>query len=183
MNIVMNLVLALQIVTALVMIGLVLIQHGKGADMGASFGSGASGSLFGATGSANFLSRSTAVCAAVFFVCTLSLAYTANDRPKASTGSVLDRPAAGASVPLVAASGSAAISASGERRRGGTERIRERRRCARERSLCSTGDPAEVDRPRLEFEFVRRATPHASRCSDPECRRRGEIGRHAILRG
>ena len=71
MNIVMNLVLALQILTALVMIGLVLIQHGKGADMGASFGSGASGSLFGATGSANFLSRSTAVCAAVFFVCTL----------------------------------------------------------------------------------------------------------------
>ena len=61
MNIVINLVLALQILTALVMIGLVLIQHGKGADMGASFGSGASGSLFGATGSANFLSRSTAV--------------------------------------------------------------------------------------------------------------------------
>mgnify|MGYP006351570615 CR=1 FL=1 len=65
MNIVMNLVLALQILTALVMIGLVLIQHGKGADMGASFGSGASGSLFGATGSANFLSRTTAVLATV----------------------------------------------------------------------------------------------------------------------
>ena len=78
----MNLVLALQILTALVMIGLVLIQHGKGADMGASFGSGASGSLFGATGSANFLSRSTAVCAAVFFVCTLALAYTV-ERPAA----------------------------------------------------------------------------------------------------
>jgi preprotein translocase subunit SecG len=109
MNIVMNLVLALQIVTALVMIGLVLIQHGKGADMGASFGSGASGSLFGATGSANFLSRSTAVCAAVFFLCTLSLAYTANDRPKASAGSVLDRPAAGASAPLAVASGASAI--------------------------------------------------------------------------
>ena len=107
MNIVMNLVLALQIVTALVMIGLVLIQHGKGADMGASFGSGASGSLFGATGSANFLSRSTAVCAAVFFVCTLYLAYSANDRPKASTGSVLDKPAA--SAPLSGASGAAAI--------------------------------------------------------------------------
>ena len=67
--------------TALVMIGLVLIQHGKGADMGASFGSGASGSLFGATGSANFLSRSTAVLAAVFFVCTLALAYFGNARP------------------------------------------------------------------------------------------------------
>ena len=62
------------------MIGLVLVQHGKGADMGAAFGSGASGSLFGATGSANFLSRSTAVCAAVFFACTLALAFMANDR-------------------------------------------------------------------------------------------------------
>src|SRR5919107_910300 len=70
MNVLMNLVVALQILAALVMIGLVLIQHGKGADMGASFGSGASGSLFGATGSANFLSRSTAACAAVFFACT-----------------------------------------------------------------------------------------------------------------
>jgi preprotein translocase subunit SecG len=111
MNYVMNLVVALQILTALVMIGLVLIQHGKGADMGASFGSGASGSLFGATGSANFLSRSTAACAAVFFVCTLALAYTSNDRPKASAGSILDRPATSASAPLAGASGAAAIPA------------------------------------------------------------------------
>ena len=66
----MTLVLVLQLISALTMIGLVLIQHGKGADMGASFGSGASGSLFGATGSANFLSRSTALCATVFFCCT-----------------------------------------------------------------------------------------------------------------
>jgi len=80
MNLLMNLIVAVQIISALVMIGLVLIQHGKGADMGASFGSGASGSLFGATGSANFLSRSTAVCAAVFFACTLTLAFFANDR-------------------------------------------------------------------------------------------------------
>ncbi len=109
MNIVMNLVVALQILAALVMIGLVLIQHGKGADMGASFGSGASGSLFGATGSANFLSRSTAVCAAVFFVCTLSLAYTANDRPKTSGASILDRPATSASAPVGGSSGAAAI--------------------------------------------------------------------------
>ena len=96
----------LQIVAALVMIGLVLIQHGKGADMGASFGSGASGSLFGATGSANFLSRSTAVCAAVFFVSTLALAYSANDRSRPSTESVLDRPsvnAPSASMPLTGA--------------------------------------------------------------------------------
>jgi preprotein translocase subunit SecG len=97
MNVLMNLVVALQILTALVMIGLVLIQHGKGADMGASFGSGSSGSLFGATGSANFLSRSTAVCAAVFFVCTLFLAYTSNERTPSGGGSVLDRPAAAAS--------------------------------------------------------------------------------------
>jgi len=92
MNLVMNLVVALQILTALVMIGLVLIQHGKGADMGASFGSGASGSLFGATGSANFMSRSTAVCAAIFFACTLALAYFSNERGQPSSGgSVLDQ--------------------------------------------------------------------------------------------
>jgi preprotein translocase subunit SecG len=109
MNMLMNFVLALQIIAALVMIGLVLIQHGKGADMGASFGSGASGSLFGATGSANFLSRSTAACAAVFFVCTLALAYTSNDRPKASATSILDRPDSAASAPLTSASGAGAI--------------------------------------------------------------------------
>jgi preprotein translocase subunit SecG len=109
MNIVFNFVLALQILTALAMIGLVLVQHGKGADMGASFGSGASGSLFGATGSANFLSRSTAVCAAVFFACTLALAYSSNERPKASTGSILDRPSAGASAAASSAAGAAAI--------------------------------------------------------------------------
>jgi len=109
MNLMMNLVVALQIIAALVMIGLVLIQHGKGADMGASFGSGASGSLFGATGSANFLSRSTAVCAAIFFVCTLSLAYFSNDRSGAPAGSVLDRPAMAAPAASVAASGAALI--------------------------------------------------------------------------
>ncbi len=93
MNLLLNLVVVLQILAALAMIGLVLVQHGKGADMGASFGSGASGSLFGATGSANFLSRSTAVCAAIFFACTLMLAYMSNDRPRTPAGSVLDRPA------------------------------------------------------------------------------------------
>jgi preprotein translocase subunit SecG len=100
MSVMLNVVVMLQILAALVMIGLVLVQHGKGADMGASFGSGASGSLFGATGSANFLSRSTAVCAAVFFVCTLSLAYLSNDRARATsgTGSVLERAPATAPV-------------------------------------------------------------------------------------
>ena len=80
MNLILNLVVALQILTALVMIGLVLIQHGKGADMGASFGSGASGSLFGATGSANFLSRSTAICATVFFATTLGMSMVSSGR-------------------------------------------------------------------------------------------------------
>ena len=96
MNLVWNLVVALQILAALVMIGLVLIQHGKGADMGASFGSGASGSLFGATGSANFMSRSTAVCAAIFFACTLALAYFSSDRSRPASGSVLDQAAVSA---------------------------------------------------------------------------------------
>ena len=90
MNVVMTLVLALQMLSALGMIGLILVQHGKGADMGAAFGSGASGSLFGASGSANFLSRTTAGLAVVFFVCTLLLAWFGNLRPAAQpSGSVL----------------------------------------------------------------------------------------------
>ena len=74
---------------ALAIIGLVLLQHGKGADMGSGFGGGASGSLFGATGSANFLSRATAVLAAVFFLTSLGLAYLATNKPKAG-GGVMD---------------------------------------------------------------------------------------------
>jgi preprotein translocase subunit SecG len=96
----MTLVLALQLLSALAMIGLVLIQHGKGADMGASFGGGASsGSLFGATGSANFLSRTTAACATVFFLCTLVLAFMSNSVGRPSTGSVLEKAAPAASAP------------------------------------------------------------------------------------
>ncbi|WP_298208097.1 preprotein translocase subunit SecG [Acidovorax sp.] len=93
MSMIVNVILAVQMLAALVMIGLILIQHGKGADMGAAFGSGSSGSLFGASGSANFLSRTTGVLAAVFFVSTLALAYFGNARP-ASSGSVLETPAA-----------------------------------------------------------------------------------------
>jgi preprotein translocase subunit SecG len=84
-----SLLLTAHILVGLSVIGLVLIQHGKGADMGAAFGSGASGSLFGASGSANFLSRTTAVLAAVFFLTSLGLTYVASSRPKAS-GSVMD---------------------------------------------------------------------------------------------
>jgi preprotein translocase subunit SecG len=89
MNVMITVILAVQMLSALTMIGLILVQHGKGADMGAAFGSGGSGSLFGATGGANFLSRTTAVLAAVFFVTTLMLAYFGNLRP-ASSGSVLE---------------------------------------------------------------------------------------------
>jgi preprotein translocase subunit SecG len=88
MDIFFSTILLVHVVSALGIIGLVLVQHGKGADMGAAFGSGASGSLFGATGSANFLSRTTAVLAVVFFLTSLSLAYVASNRPKAS-GSVM----------------------------------------------------------------------------------------------
>jgi preprotein translocase subunit SecG len=112
MQIWMTLILAVQLLSALSMIGLVLIQHGKGADMGASFGSGASGSLFGASGSANFLSRSTAACATVFFVCTLALAYLGTaGRVVAGSGgsSVLDRPATAASQPPAEAPAPGAI--------------------------------------------------------------------------
>ncbi len=92
MSLILNVVQVVQLLSALGMIGLILVQHGKGADMGAAFGSGSSGSLFGASGGANFLSRTTAVLAAVFFVCTLSQAYFGNLRTAPiSEGSVLER--------------------------------------------------------------------------------------------
>ena len=92
MSTLLNLLMVVQILSALGMIGLILVQHGKGADMGAAFGSGTSGSLFGASGGANFLSRTTAVLAAVFFVCTLAQAYFSNLRTTPSSeGSVLER--------------------------------------------------------------------------------------------
>jgi preprotein translocase subunit SecG len=113
-----TLIIVVQLLSALGVIGLVLLQHGKGADMGAAFGSGASGSLFGATGSANFLSRTTAVLAAVFFVTTLALTYLGAYRAKPSAGvlgtavtapvsaSAASAPA-GVSAPVAASSASA----------------------------------------------------------------------------
>ena len=111
MQVMMNIVLLLQMAAAVAMIGLVLVQQGKGADMSASFGGGASGSLFDATGSANFLSRSTAIAATVFFLCTLALAYFGNLRPQDSGSSILDRAAApvAASAPASAAPAAAQI--------------------------------------------------------------------------
>lgn len=70
-----TLVWVVHILTAIVLVALVLLQHGKGADMGAAFGTGSAGSLFGSSGSANFLSRSTAVVATLFFITSLSLTY------------------------------------------------------------------------------------------------------------
>ncbi len=85
----MTVVIVLHVLIALAIIGLVLLQHGKGADMGSGFGGGASGSLFGATGSANFLSRTTAILATLFFVTSLGLAYLATSKPRTG-GGVLD---------------------------------------------------------------------------------------------
>jgi preprotein translocase subunit SecG len=86
----MSVAIVVHVLIAMAIIGLVLLQHGKGADMGSGFGGGASGSLFGATGSANFLSRTTAVLAAVFFASSLGLAYLATTKPR-EAGSVVDR--------------------------------------------------------------------------------------------
>ncbi|MDO8299181.1 preprotein translocase subunit SecG [Lacisediminimonas sp.] len=90
MNSINTVIVVVQVVSALAIIGLVLLQHGKGADMGAAFGSGASGSLFGATGSSNFLSKITGLAATIFFIATLGLAFLGN-RPAAGTGGVMDK--------------------------------------------------------------------------------------------
>ena len=83
-----NVLIVTHVLVALAIIGLVLLQHGKGADMGSGFGGGASSSLFGATGSANFLSRATAILATLFFLSSLGLAYLATTKPR--SGGVLD---------------------------------------------------------------------------------------------
>lgn len=103
-----TLIIVVQLLSALGVIGLVLLQHGKGADMGAAFGSGASGSLFGASGSANFLSRTTAVLATVFFVSTLALTYLGSYHSKPSAGVL----GAAANAPAVASAASVVAPAS-----------------------------------------------------------------------
>ncbi len=102
-----TLVWIVHLLVAATLIGLVLLQHGKGADMGAGFGSGASGSLFGATGSANFLSRATAVLATVFFITSMGLTFFSLQKSKPA--GLMDRRAppaqtapAPASVPIPA---------------------------------------------------------------------------------
>jgi len=102
------------VLTAVVLVGLVLMQHGKGADMGAAFGSGSAGSLFGSSGSANFLSRSTAVAASVFFVTSLTLTYLYSQSAKPE--GLMDKvaPAAAQVVPAAPAGVPADGSKSGE---------------------------------------------------------------------
>ena len=108
MHLLITIAVVLQVISALAIIVLVLLQHGKGADMGAAFGGGASGSLFGATGSANFLSRSTAVASTIFFCATLALTFGGQSARKAPvSGGVLgtveqSAPAAPASAPAPA---------------------------------------------------------------------------------
>lgn len=96
-NYLFSVVLTIHVLVGIGVIGLVLMQHGKGADAGAAFGSGASGSVFGASGSANFLSRTTAVLAAVFFMTSLGLSYLGNGKVKAPASVMED--AAGVAVP------------------------------------------------------------------------------------
>ncbi len=88
------------VISAVSLVILVLVQHGKGADMGAAFGTGSAGSVFGSSGSANFLSRSTAVAATIFFITSLSLTYM-YARPVQDTG-VMDKVDVSKTVPEVA---------------------------------------------------------------------------------
>lgn len=89
-----TLLIVVQVLLALGITGLVLLQQGKGSDMGAAFGSGASGTVFGSRGSANFLSRATAILATLFFVNSLTLAYMVNQRPDVDSSVVREAPAA-----------------------------------------------------------------------------------------
>ncbi len=104
MNSLQNLVVIVQVLSALAIIALVLLQHGKGADMGAAFGSGASGSLFGATGSSNFMSKSTGVAAAIFFASTLVLANYATNSSAGTSGGIMEK-----AVPAAPVTGTGAI--------------------------------------------------------------------------
>jgi preprotein translocase subunit SecG len=112
-----TLILVIHVLAALVLVGLILLQHGKGADVGAAFGSGASGSLFGATGSANFLSRTTSVIAIVFFVTSLGLTYFSTRKPESkgvmSTQPAVPEKSLPAQIPPTAPAGEAAPSPAG----------------------------------------------------------------------
>ncbi|HTN65411.1 MAG TPA: preprotein translocase subunit SecG [Burkholderiaceae bacterium] len=120
MNYLFTAIVVIQVISALAIIALVLLQHGKGADMGAAFGSGASGSLFGASGSSNFLSKFTAAAAAVFFIATLALAFYGG-RHKAAGGGVMENLPA-ASVPAASTAAPASSSSPESAVTGGTSK-------------------------------------------------------------
>jgi preprotein translocase subunit SecG len=111
-----TLLLVVQILSSLAIISLVLLQQGKGADMGSAFGSGSAGSLFGATGAANFMSRATKWAAVVFFISTVGLAYVSNRGNKGQDSGIMQNfsqtapaaPPAGSAVPGVPSSAPAA---------------------------------------------------------------------------
>ena len=106
-----TILLVIHVLIALALIGLVLVQHGKGADMGAAFGSGASSTVFGARGAGSFLTRTTAILAALFFATSLALAFLATRSSEAPQGnSIVDRiqvPAAPAAPPAAVPQGGA----------------------------------------------------------------------------
>jgi preprotein translocase subunit SecG len=104
-----TLILVIHVLTALALVGLVLLQHGKGADVGAAFGSGASGSVFGSAGSANFLSRTTAILAVIFFVTSLGLTYFSSR--KTESKGVVTQPVQEKSLPAQIPSGAPAAPA------------------------------------------------------------------------
>ncbi len=103
MDIFLNFALVVHVIVAAVIIGLVLLQHGKGADMGAAFGSGSSGSLFGASGSANFLSRMTGTLATVFFITSIGLTWLASHHKTADSVGVMKDAVQGTAAPVAPA--------------------------------------------------------------------------------
>ena len=129
MNMLETLLLVLHVLVAVAICGFVLLQHGKGADMGAAFGSGSSGSLFGAAGSANFLSRTTAILAAVFFASSLGLTWFGSHHAAGPSG-VMQQGVMEKTAPKVLrhsrGPGGAARGAAGYRRRTRTRHPRRR---------------------------------------------------------
>jgi len=107
MSLMFTILLVVQIIASLTIISLVLLQQGKGADMGSAFGSGSAGSLFGATGAANFLSRATKWAAVVFFISTIGLAYVSNRGNKGQDTGIMQNFTQSAPVVPAAPAGSA----------------------------------------------------------------------------
>ena len=180
-----TLLIVVQVISAIAIIVLVLLQHGKGADMGAAFGGGASGSLFGATGSANFLSRSTGAVATVFFLATLGLAYTstevkrpADDRWCDGNGASSDSNDSGSRAdaegrPHAERTGTTERAGGNDSSRTGADSVNQGRAAETERY-------SEVRRARARQRIT--DCHHVQSFGFFHCRR-GGIGRHTILRG